>query len=198
MFTLKAGNINHNIHMHSWICLPCWDVRTHPLEARTTCLSGSQIFDPLGLWVIVTHKQKTTTRNHCVFLSKAGTLWKWYFTRLPCGLQRPNSYIYFWSANPQVVSTNPEEPGAPEFVGGAGGMLVISVGPQTILNQLWTFSNQIYLPQQNTPWGHKVDLQTSLLTSRAQLSIEQGQLIYDASEVMRKTSPTWPGDAVQP
>ena len=87
----KAGNTNHNIHMRSWICLPCWDVRTHPLEAKTTCLSCSQISDPLGLGVIVTHKQKTITRNHSVFLSKAGTLWKWYFTRLSCGLRRPNS-----------------------------------------------------------------------------------------------------------
>lgn len=96
-----------------------------------------------------------------------------------------------------LQSTNPEEPAAPDFVGRAGSTRVVSVGPQqTILDQLCTFSNQMDLLKGTPPEDKKKIFR--LQTSRAQLSLGKGQLTYDASEERRKTSPTWPGDAMQP
>lgn len=104
--------------------------------------------------------------------------------------------LIFDLAKSQVVSTNPEEPAAPAFVGVAGNALVISVRPQqTILGQLCTFKIQIYLLKRTRPENEKKTFR--LQTSGAQLSIGKGQLICDTSKEIRKTSLSWPGDAMQ-
>lgn len=163
MFIPKAVTANHSYDICRWISLPCWGARTHPLEGRSTQLSCSQTSGPLGLGVILWHTNRKRLRGitECS-CAKQGHYQSGILPGCLAAFKDQIAKFVFWSAKPQVVSTNEPEPGracSPRLRGRGRQLSVISLQPQeTTLGQLCTFFNQISLPQRETPWGQKVDL----------------------------------------